>query len=62
MFIEDKNKEQRLKNRRALECDRVESINSFFDVIYEHLTDLYEQVMDEEITLDEVKQLIKERL
>jgi hypothetical protein len=62
MFIEDKNKEQRLKNRRALESERTEKINNLFDVIHEHITELYEQVMDGEIEIEQVTEEIKKRL
>jgi hypothetical protein len=62
MFIEDRNKEQRLKNRRALESERTEKINTLFDVIHEHITELYEQVMDGEIEIEQVTEEIKKRL
>lgn len=62
MYIGDKNKQQRLKNRRALESSKVSEINNFFDVIYEHLSDLYEKVMDDEIDLTELQEQIKQKL
>lgn len=62
MYIEDRNKQQRLKNRRALESSKVTEINSFFDVIYEHLSDLYEKIMDDEIDLTELQEQIKQKL
>lgn len=54
MFIGDKNKDQRRKNRLALESERVEEINLFFDKLNETISELYESVMDEEIELNEV--------
>lgn len=62
MYIEDKNRQQRLKNRRALESSKVTEINNFFDVIYEHLSDLYEKIMDDEINLTELQEQIKQKL